>query len=81
MKTFNEVQEIFNSLSVYELIEYHTELVEYSLYPSEQDMPLVYKVVRLVYGEVDMIHLQVNALHWHFASACVKTLKKLPKLV
>lgn len=71
MKTFEEIQEYFNSLTNQELIDYHNELLSGN--PDYYD--IVQETLIYCYSEID--YTMINKLHWHFASACVNKLKQI----
>jgi hypothetical protein len=69
MKSFEEIQNYFDSMTNEELIDYHNELASNN--PDFYDV--VNEALIACYGEVN--YNDINKLHWHFAKACVNRLK------
>ena len=68
MKTYNEIQEYFDSLTIEQLKEYHNELITIQ---NPNDFIIVKEVVDYCFGKIDIIHLQINKLHWHFVESLI----------
>lgn len=76
MKTYNEIDEYFKQMSVKELLQYYDEC---KTVIKSNDYKIVKDAVEYCFGEVNIIQLQINQLHWHFINALIDKLKKTIK--
>jgi hypothetical protein len=72
MKSFTEIQTYFNSLTKEELLQYHNEI---STIQNPNDFIIVKQIVEYCYGKIEIIHLQIFKLTYHFIDALIRQLE------